>query len=283
MNEKREIYKNIKMIGIDLDGTALYDHDYLTDNTITTLENAMKKGFKVVVATGRSFDSIPQVLHDVKGLEYVATSNGAIVTNIRTGETIFKNLIDPDVVLNAVSILEEKGIEIEAFSRGKAYCCIVDYEKIRDGKSPTRTTDYVLRTRTPVEDIYEFTKTHASEIENINAFFYDHISKKRVRDVIATIDDVNVTSSMPYNFELGGETTSKATALDFLLQKFGLIRDNLITFGDGPNDLSMINSAAIGVAMGNACTEVKESADEICLPNFEDGVAEFLKKNILLS
>ncbi len=281
MSETSNIYKNIKVIGIDLDGTSLYDHDYFTEKTISTLEEAMEKGFKVIVATGRSFDSIPPDLHNIKGLEYVATSNGAIITNIQTGETIFKNLIDHDVVLNAVAILEENGIEIESFSKGKAFCCIADYEEIRAGKSPTRTTDYVLRTRTPVENIYDYTREHADGIENINAFFYDEESKKKVKEVIANIKDISVTSSMPYNFEMGGETTSKATALDFLLEKFGYTRDNLITFGDGPNDLSMIKSAAIGVAMSNGCKELRESADVVCLANYEDGVAEFLKSNVL--
>ena len=83
---------------------------------------------------------------------------------------------------------------------------------------------------------------------------------------------------MPYNIELGGATTSKATALKALAEMLGLSHDNIMSFGDSSNDAQMLAAAQIAVAMGNAVEELKEAADVITLSNAEDGVAYALER-----
>ncbi len=83
-------------------------------------------------------------------------------------------------------------------------------------------------------------------------------------------------SSMPFNIELGGQTTSKASALEALASRLGFGHENIMSFGDSFNDAEMLAASAIGVAMGNAVDELKEIADYIAQTNEQDGVATTL-------
>lgn len=90
-----------------------------------------------------------------------------------------------------------------------------------------------------------------------------------------------MTSSFAHNYEIGGETTSKAEALRFLMKKLGLNSSQLMACGDSPNDEEMIKLAEIGVVMGNASEEMKARADYVTDSNAEDGVAKAIEKFVL--
>ena len=83
---------------------------------------------------------------------------------------------------------------------------------------------------------------------------------------------------MPHNLEIGGRTTSKASAIASLCRLLNIKEKNVMAVGDSPNDEAMIKAAGVGVAMGNAEEEVKACADFITLSNGEDGVAYAVEK-----
>ena len=99
--------------------------------------------------------------------------------------------------------------------------------------------------------------------------------------VLMKSDRITVTSSMRNNLEIGGENTSKADALLFLLDKLGLTRKNLLACGDSPNDLEMLQLAEIGVVMGNADEHMKNQGDYITLSNDESGVAHAVRRFVM--
>ena len=75
--------------------------------------------------------------------------------------------------------------------------------------------------------------------------------------------------------------SSKWVAINSIIEKFGISKENVIAFGDDINDLEMIKNAGTGVAMGNAEEQLKSIANYITDTNVNDGVAMFLKKYIL--
>ena len=88
---------------------------------------------------------------------------------------------------------------------------------------------------------------------------------------------MDVFRSAPFFVELVPKGIDKAQSLERLLQHLGLNATNLIAFGDGYNDMSMIKYANIGVAMANAAPELRAIADYVTLSNEEDGVGVFLE------
>ena len=118
-------------------------------------------------------------------------------------------------------------------------------------------------------------------VENVNMIFKSSQVQRKMEKVLMKSDRITVTSSMRNNLEIGGENTSKADALLFLLDKLGLTRKNLLAYGDSPNDLEMLQLAEIGVVMGNADEHMKNQGDYITLSNDESGVAHAVKRFVM--
>lgn len=270
--------KNIKMIALDLDGTTFNSEGIISDETISALESAYLQGIHVVVCTGRVWDKLPLEIFKVKGLEYVITCNGAMITELKNKSVIYENPISPESVEKVMGILKGEKFSIDISIEGKAYIDEKEYYDIKENGSDFRSPEYVLNTRYPVKDLNGFVLKNKYHVENINMVFRDLGDQRRMEQVLSRLDDITITSSFHNNLEVGGGTTTKANALIFLLDRLGLSHKNLMAFGDSPNDLSMLQMAEIGVVMGNAKEHIKCQGDFVTLSNDEDGIAFALKK-----
>ncbi len=275
-------YRNtIKMIGLDLDGTSLDEYGDFTLRLRKALKEAKNRGIHIVIATGRSFFSLPSVLDEMHEIEYVITSNGARIITLNDGKTIYENCLSKESVRKVHEVIIKYGANLEIFTKGKAYIGVSEYRDILSGRILTRDAQYVFNTRTAIEDIHDFMLQNEEEIENISINYHDDDAKNEVESALRRIDDITVTSSFELNTEIGSRTTSKATALEFLLNKFNISKSELMVCGDGENDSAMIKSAGLGVAMGNAPECVKAVADFVTSCNHEEGVAQAIEKFIL--
>ena len=272
---------SIKLIGLDLDRTTLNNAGKISERTREALQKAANIGVHVVIATGRSFYSMPEDVYHVKGLEFTANSNGAEIRELKTGKTIYSNHIDCKAVKAAHDYLVDKNFMIEVFTDGRAYIQRDEYEAIRSGQNPFRARDYVIKTRTPIDDIYENMINWQDKIENINIFFKTDEEKQATYLDLIKIENATVTSSMPDNLEIGGETTSKATALMYLADKLGIKKDEIMCCGDSPNDIAMLKLAGTAVAVANASDEVKKFANYHTDSNDDDGVAKAIENLVL--
>lgn len=272
----------IKLIALDLDGTTLKKGSILSERTRRTLEEVIKRGLHVVVATGRVFSALPEAIFDIEGLEYIITSNGAHITRLKDMEQIYSNYPDENAIEQVGDFLAaRKAFPVEVFTCGKAYIDRAVYEDVRDNGSDYMDAKYIVKTRNPVDDIYGFLREHKREIENINIHFSNFADKAELKKLLTINSEITVTSSMPHNLEIGGKTTSKAQAIAALCEMLGIEEKNVLAVGDSPNDEAMIKAAGIGVAMGNAEEEVKACADFVTLTNQEDGVAYAIEKFVL--
>lgn len=273
---------DIKLIALDLDGTTLRKGSILSDETKTALEEAIAKGVHVVIATGRTFASLPECIFGIKGLEYVITSNGAHITELSKNETIYSNCADGKAIETIRDLLfENQQFPVEVFTDGHAYIDQVVYDDIKANGSDYMDANYILKTRNPIPSVYDFMLEHKGDIENINIHFRELDDKAKFNEVLRAYEGITVTSSMPHNIEIGGETTSKATAIWNLCQILDIGEENVMAVGDSPNDSAMIKASGLGIAMGNALEEVKAIADYVTLSNSEDGVAHVVRKFVL--
>lgn len=270
--EMLEKIENIKMIALDLDGTTL-TREGLSRRTKETLEEAISKGIDVVIATGRVFSALPEKIHTIKGLQHIITSNGAHITDAAEGKFIYSNYAEAEAIEHVHGILSASPHPVEVFTEGRAYIDRRVYDDLAENGSTYMSPKYVLRTRTPIDRIYDFMLAHREKIENINIHFEFFDEKDAMYERLKGIEGITVTSSFVHNLEVGGATTSKATALRELCRMYGYSMENVIAFGDSPNDSMMLKEAGIGVAMGNATDDVKEIADIITLTDNEEGVA----------
>jgi len=272
---------DVKLIALDLDGTALNSKRQLTKRTKAAIEAAIKKGVHVVIATGRAYSALPVDVFNVDGMKYIVTSNGAVITDVLTDERIYSNCIDEKALEDTVSLLRNYEFMFEFFIKGYAYVDKKIYNKISEMNFAEHHKRYITETRKHVENLLDFALENKSLIENINVNFENQNDRSMMKKVLETLENVTITTSFDHNLEIGGATTSKADAIRVLCDKLRISEKNVMSCGDSPNDLSMLQDAGIAVAMKNAKDELKEIAAYVTSTNDEDGVAEAIEKFVL--
>ena len=280
---ERELAKHIRMIALDLDGTTLA-RGHITPRTRRALEAAIRQGVPVVIATGRVFSALPDDVFQIQGLEYVVTSNGAVITDLRMQDVIYENCISPVAIRGVADLLRQNPqFPVEVFTDGQAYIDAAVFREL-EAHGPAASymsRAYVMRTRTSVEGILQFMEDHGERIENINIHFAETADKERMRGRLTEMKDITLTSSMPHNLEIGGATTSKASGLVALSELTGVGLGEMMACGDSPNDMAMLAEVGFGVAVKNGEPEVLKLADYIAPSNEDEGVAYVVEKFVL--
>ena len=271
----------IKLIALDLDGTTLNKEGKLSDRNRRALQAAADRGVNIVVATGRPFCALPAEILEFEPVRYVLTSNGARIVDLHENRAFYENCLEPHSVEAAVELLEPLHYVLETFVEGIAYIEGWYYRQVEESNESFRNVEYILTTRKPVDDFYQFMLDNRSKIENINVNFTDLSEKPGMKVKLEALPDVTITSSFDHNLEIGGATTSKADALTQMGKLLGIEKSEMMAAGDSPNDMAMLRAAGLAVAVGNAKEEVKAIADFVAPPNYEDGVAVAVEKFVL--
>jgi Cof subfamily protein (haloacid dehalogenase superfamily) len=272
-----------EIIVVDLDGTLFStDNRTILPDTYEMLKKCVEKGSKLVPATGRSEALIPLEL--LPPVQYIISCNGGLINdfeednilrakyipnkNVRIAWDIIKNYIrELDVVFE---IFEDKQVVIER----KVYKNIEYYadripkfhlQYIRNGKAKHVTSfdEYIVNEGTRVVKM----NFPGSSIEQC----------PELQDKLIDMGLFEVTSD-GLNLELTTKGCDKGEAMMWLSDYLKVPRKNTIAFGDGNNDLTMLNKAGWGVAMGNAADEVKAAAMYCTASNSQNGIAVFMKK-----
>ena len=289
----------IKCIALDLDRTTLDSQGHLSEENRTAIESAVADGVHVVVASGRSLDSLPAEITDIKGIRYAITSNGAAVYDLSERKCLRQFKMTPesaedilrhtepervkDVYGNASEISEAEMSEIEisyeAFIDGKAFAesrYVAD--PVRFGAMP-QAISYIQGTRAPVEDMRTFICEHKSELDCIDLVVKNEDMKRKLwKNLQESVRDVYITSSVRQLLEISHRDAGKESGAKFLLEYLGLTREELAAFGDGDNDSGLLKYAGIGFAVANASLECRDAADEIVASNDDNGVAQGINK-----
>lgn len=269
----------ISMIALDLDGTCLDSTGKITDRTREILERYGKSGTQIVFTTGRPIAGILKELRTISGTDYAITLNGGMVYKLEGENIIYKKSIDKrelmlvkDIVLrhDALTDIASSGVGL---GDKKTYDNAAKYIKNDDFRN------YYLSSRGSRKDLWENIEKLES-VEKINMFFNDIEERRKVLDELKILKTSKVCSGMPNNIEINHSEVNKGNALKWLCRKLEIDISELIAFGDGGNDIDMIKAAGCGVAMSNACGELKKYADIITKSNDEDGVAWFLENQL---
>lgn len=272
----------IKLVALDLDGTTLDSKGKLPPDVKETLEEAISKGIYIIFATGRAFSAISQEVLNIKGIRFVLSSNGARVVDLFSCDVIYENYLDPFAVLDMYETLKKFRYIYEVFTGGKAYVDRSHYEDLKTAVSISeRHTNYVLKTRNPVDDVLEFMKDNREKIENININFTDMDKRLEMREILAKKTNITLTNSFDHNLEIGGLTTGKGDAVKKVSRILGVRKEEIMAIGDNPNDISMLKVAGLPIAVANAKEEVLQYAKDVTLSNDQGGVGEAIKKWVL--
>ena len=263
----------VKLIASDLDGTLLTDKKELSSGTRKALDMAAAQGIYIVPATGRSFESVPAMIREYQGVEYLITANGGAVYSTVEKRRIYQQLLRPESVKAAIAVRKREQMVMEVVIDGVPYA---EEEYVRDPIRYLATeygAKYIRATRRPVKDIFQFAAEHVAELDSIS-FVCSHEDRDRLyRSLEDEIPDIYVTSSVSNLLEIGHKNAGKGKTLLWLLDYLGISPEEVMAFGDADNDSSMLKAVKYGFAMGNATENCKKSAAYLTGTNTEDGVA----------
>lgn len=275
----------IKAIVMDVDGTLTNDKKEITPKTREALLKAQKQGILLILASGRPTTGLVEmgkVLEMDKNNGLFISYNGSKVINFQTGEELFN---EPLKLEDAKAVLEHmKKFEIKPMiDKGDymyvndVYNCMIRFrgEPFNVIKYESRGGNYKL---CEIDDLAAFVDYPLNKI--LTAGEPEYLQEHYIEMMEPFKDKLNCMFTGPFYFEFTAKDIDKAKALDTVLKPLDITADEVIAFGDGHNDISIIKYAGIGVAMENAVADLKEAADEITLSNEQDGIAESLLKHI---
>ena len=229
---------DVRIIALDLDGTLLDSGKNLSAANRDALAAAAEKGIHIVPTTGRFFGGMPESVRELPFVRYAITVNGAQVYDRMTASMQ---------------------------ARAADYAPDAHYLKM------------IRELRKPYPDLKAHLEEEGRDVQKIMLFARDLSVRAQIADGLkARFPELAVSASTFNNLELNSANAHKGLALKRFAEHLGLGLENCMAFGDGANDLTMIQAAGIGVAMSNACPEVLAAADYVTLSNDEDGVAAAL-------
>lgn len=283
-----ELLRNsdIKLIGIDLDGTLFNNQKEITNRTINAIKMAISKGIYIVPATGRHFSGVPKQLKQIEKIEYALTTNGSSIYEINSGKCIYEDAIKNELALELIAKLQEYDILTDAFINGSGYTSEKNIKFIKELNIADVMKEYMINTRIRVLSLYEYVRETKSDVQKFTMNFKPlddntYKDREKVINLANTYKELACVSGGMNNVELTNSTATKGSGLLKLGEMLGIKKEQIMAIGDSGNDLDMIKKAHIGVAMANAEDEVLKAADIITKSNEEDGVAfiieEYLK------
>ena len=272
---------DIRLIALDLDGTALNSDGHISEATRAAFEKADRMGISIAIATGRPFKALPEEIYSIPFIRYAITSNGTAIYDLRDGRNLYRSTLSEENLETLLDILLPFGVVLEASVAGLPCSSKEFLQNLEAYGVNERSAGYLRKTRVPIDDIIQYIRDNREVTEAINVIVTDPEKKEEIRFSVKQIPSLYVTSSAPHFLEFATAGTSKESSLSMMASMLGAAREQVIAFGDSDNDLEMIRYAGIGVAMGNAVPALKEAADYVTLTNDEDGVAAALHKFIL--
>lgn len=255
----------IKIVFFDIDGTVIdLNTKKISKKMLQTFVELKEKKVIICIATGRA----PMGLPRFEGVEFdtFLTFNGSYCFNNK--HLIFNNPIQTEdiktIIHNAASI--NRPVSIATTKRLAA-----------NGKDQD-LIDYYAFTKQEVEVAEDFEEVVNEEIYQVMLGCREEEYAQIVKDVV----NAKITAWWDRAVDIIPANGGKGYGVEKILDYYHLTKEDAMAFGDGNNDIEMLQAVGLGVAMGNASAELKEMADDICGHVADDGIYYYCKKHGLI-
>ncbi len=265
-----------KVLALDIDGTLTNGKKEITPATKEAVWNAVKKGVKIVIASGRPIQGILGFARELKLDEhdgYILSFNGGRIISCKTGDIVHDIKLPLEYLPEIYDLAKRYNVNLMSYEGDDLIC-----EAPEDPFLAIEARINGLGIK-KVDNLKEHIDFPINKCLMLGPGDYLGEVEKKVYEALN--DRMDVYRSEPYFLEILPKGVDKAKALSKLLEILGADKSELMACGDGYNDLTMIKYAGMGVAMANARDEIKAQADYITLSNEEDGVAYAVNKFIL--
>ena len=285
-----------KLVVIDLDGTMLNSYGVVTNETKEVIKKVEKQGVEVVIASGRPIDSIKEIAKEIESKNYFIAGNGTIIYDIKNDEIIYEKTLSKEKVLEIIKICEENSISYNIYTENEILATSLKYNVLYYHKENLKKEESKKTKINLVKNMYEYIQNKEDvkflkiticdeskavfnsiirkikEIKDIEVLEISHMSRKTIKQ---GTEEFEISY---YYTEISAGDVDKWNAIEFLMEKLKIKREEIMAIGDNLNDRKMIENAGLGVAMGQSTPAILKLADEVTSSNDEEGIPQILQK-----
>ena len=266
-----------RLLAVDIDGTLVNRHGTISDRDKEALSRAREAGVQVALSTGRGLQATTGVITELSLDSYHISFDGALVSHPGSSDEIYASPISKELVRQMIDTAHDCGVDLELFT-------VTHYFVERETWSTEAHRDFFNTPATIVDfhQVWErervikggLVSTSPEEASRVAGFrrrldHQLHFSLAKA-PAFPGVDFTNVLSP----------GVSKGKALEKLAAHLQVPLGEVIAFGDGTNDISLLTVAGLAIAMGNAADEVKAIADYVTLDVDRSGLAAAIDKYI---
>lgn len=266
------------VVALDLDGTLLTDDLRITERSRAAVRRARERGVSVLLASARPPRSMRRYHRDLELDTPLIAYNGALVWDVEQGRPLFHEPLVPDAARALVAFLRQQHPELNISLECSDRWYIDDLTEEVRGSIERYEVD-------PPHGVACLAQVLADEAEAISKVLFRGNMQTAQRLLAALPPDLaerlHVTTSGDWFCEVMAAGATKAAAIAWTAAHLGLDPAGILAIGDSPNDIPMLQAAALGVAMENAAPTVKAAADVVTASNNEDGVAQAIERYVL--
>lgn len=271
--------KPVRLIALDLDGTLLQNHGTISEEGLKVLRRAHEKGILIIIASGRPYYSVRRIFSESL-FDYAACGNGQEIYDAEGNKLYALPDLDADEIRYLTGKIRHYPV-IMSYSVDGVFChtCSSFFRLFALFYQLAQAVWHIIR-GIPVyrRRIIPLSRVHLSSCGKLCFSSSASVLKKFVSGIDCSRFAVFFVSEHWLEIQHAG--ISKGNALKWIAQHAGIEMEETAAIGDGENDVSMLKEAGRGIAMGNAMPSVQKAADEIALPNAQDGAVVWMEKNL---
>ncbi|MGI6228436.1 MAG: Cof-type HAD-IIB family hydrolase [Christensenellales bacterium] len=270
----------IKLIASDFDGTLFpFSMDLgaapgVSERTVAAISAFRSAGGRFILSTGRMFRAVRPYALSLGLNDEIIAYQGAGIFDIVSGRCLRQVLMEPELAAEFLKTVEGSAFchayhgneffieRLNPYSEGYSRYTGVPYSV-----AGMQLSEFVIKNNMPLYKVYCAVSLEARH------YLMDLCREKFKGRLL-------ISASKDTNMEAVDIKTSKGEALEWLMARYGLKKEEVMAFGDGLNDLEMLDAAGIGVAVGDADPALKEHADMIAEDCTDDGVAKVIERLI---
>ncbi|MGH3007341.1 MAG: Cof-type HAD-IIB family hydrolase, partial [Gaiellaceae bacterium] len=260
--------RGVDVLACDLDRTLIWEDGVLRERTRAAIRRARAAGLSVIVVTGRMFRSVRPYLVEAGIEDPVVCYQGAVVAEPGSGRFLRHEPIPLELARETIVALEKERFHVNCYVNDELFVARVTPE----------AEQYASFQRLPIHPVGDLLAWLDEPPTKLVTIGEPELLDELEERMKASFDGrLYISKSLPFFLEFASPNVTKASGLAFLAEHLGFEAEATVAFGDGENDVELLEWAGYGVAVANAHERVLAVADWVCPSAVEEGVAQVVE------
>ena len=265
-----------KLLAIDMDGTALNSQKKISPATAKAINDLLETGVNVVVASGRGLIELSDYKEEFRNMHYGILISGGMIFDFFKDEPISIHPVPFEDCLKLVELGEQESAMVHLLTIRDSIAKSQDIENMADFQMGVYT-DMFSRICIRCDDLKKYVIDHKNEIVKVNLYHKTPESRARTVEKMKH-SNLRLVFAETTSLEASPADITKAAGLEELCKYLNVDISETVAIGDAPNDMEILQTAGLAVAMGNASDEIKALAYFVTADNDHDGIVVAINK-----